>query len=243
LEELLRRLYALQQIDSSLDELEELKGDLPAEVQELEAKAEELRNHITELEQTVKSTLVQRDNADSEIVGFKEKVERYKAQQFQVRNNKEYDALTKEMDGAVAMIAKLEKDMESLEGKAVTAKTDLEATKAQLAELEKLLKEKNASLVEVSKTTEAEERRFRHERDKVTARLKKHDLMTYERIRKAKRGKAVVRVVRGACGGCFNAVPPQRVLELRQNQKMHMCEHCGRILVSEEVAEDNTHTV
>lgn len=243
MEELLRRLYALQQIDLSLDELEELKGDLPAEVRELEAKAEELTNHITELEQTVKSTLVQRDNADSEIVGFKEKVEHYKAQQFQVRNNREYDALTKEMDGAVAMIARLEKDMESLEGKAVGARTDLEATKTQLAELEKLLGEKRTSLVELSKTTEAEERQFRHERDKVATRLKKHDLITYERIRKAKRGKAVVRVVRGACGGCFNAVPPQRVLELRQNQKMHMCEHCGRILVSEEVADDNTHTV
>jgi len=243
LEELLRRLYALQQIDTNLDELEELKGDLPAEVQELEAKAEELKNHITALDQTVKGTFAQRDTADSEIIGYKEKVERYKAQQFQVRNNREYDALTKEMDGAVAMIAKLEKDMESLEGKAVIARTDLEATRTQLAELEKLLAEKGASLVEVSKTTESEERQFQHEREKVTARLKKRDLMTYERIRKAKRGKAVVRVVRGACGGCFNAVPPQRVLELRQNRKMHMCEHCGRILVSEEVAENNTHTV
>ncbi len=240
MEELLRQLYALQQIDSNLDELEELKGDLPGEVQELEGKAGQMKHHIAEMEDVVRNSFAQRDSADSEVISFKDKVEKYKAQQFQVRNNKEYDALTKEMDGAVAMIAKLEKDMEGLEGKAVAAKADLETTQAQLAEVEKALAEKRESLVEVSKTTEEEERQHRHEREKVVAKIKKRDLASYERIRKAKKGKAVVRVVRGACGGCFNAVPPQKILELRRNQKMYMCEHCGRILVSEEVAEGKT---
>jgi uncharacterized protein len=240
LEELLRQLYALQQIDSNLDELEELKGDLPGEVRELEEKVEHMKHHIAELQEVVRDSFVQRDSADSEVVNFKDKVEKYKAQQFQVRNNKEYDALTKEMDGAVAMIAKLERDMEGLEGKAVAAKTDLEATQTQLAEFEKALAEKRESLIEVSKTTEEEERQQRHEREKVVARIKKRDLASYERIRNAKKGKAIVRVVRGACGGCFNAVPPQKILELRRNQKMYVCEHCGRILVSEEIAEGKT---
>ena len=240
MEELLRHLYALQLIDSNLDELEELKGDLPAEVRELEEKTAGMKQHIADTEDVMKNAFVQRDSADSDVINFKEKVERYKSQQFQVRNNKEYDALTKEMDGAVAMIAKLEKDMEGLEVKAVAARADLEVTREQLAEIEKVLEEKRGSLIEVSKTTDEEEQQHRHEREKVVARIKKRDLVAYERIRKAKKGKAVVRVVRGACGGCFNAVPPQKILELRRNQKMYMCEHCGRILVSEEVAEGKT---
>jgi predicted nucleic acid-binding Zn-ribbon protein len=180
---------------------------------------------------------VMRDGADSEIVSLREKVERYKSQQYKVRNNREYDALTKEMDNAADTIARLEKEMEQLEGKATNARNDIEAATGQIEELTKALEEKQAALAEVAKSTEAEEEKYRHDRQKLVVRIPKSDLATYERIRKAKRGKAIVSVKRGACGGCYNRVPPQKILELRQNNKLFTCEHCGRILVSDEIVE------
>jgi hypothetical protein len=237
LENKLRNLYTLQNIDSNLDELEEMKGDLPAEIGGLEDRANELRSHKTALEESMRNAFAMRDGADSEILSLKEKVERYKSQQYTVRNNREYDALTKEMDSATETIARLEKEMDQLEGKATTARNDIAIVTGQLEELNKVLEEKRAALAEVSRANEAEEEKYRHDRQKLVVRIPKADLATYERIRKAKRGKAIVSVKRGACGGCYNRVPPQMILELRQNNRLFMCEHCGRILVSDEIVE------
>jgi len=243
LEKRLRNLYTLQLIDNNLDEIEELKGDLPSEAREMEAKVSELRERLTLLEHEMKVAFATRDNADSEIVNFKKNLERYKKQQFEVRNNKEYDALSREMDAATAAIAKFEKEMESSEGKATIARTDIEAIKVKIAEAELLLEEKQLALAEVSKSTEAEELKYGNERKKIVARIEKADLTTYERIRKAKKGKAVVPVKRGACGGCFNRVPPQKLLELRLNDKLYTCEGCGRIVVSDEISEKSSTAV
>jgi predicted nucleic acid-binding Zn-ribbon protein len=240
LENKLRNLFALQTIDSNLDELEEMKGDLPAQVRELEAKHAGLTAERTGFEKTMRESFAMRDKADSDIISLKEKVERYKKQQFAVRNNREYDALTKEMDAAAEGMGRLEKEMESLEAKATLARSDIETTKKEIEEVEKLLQEARAALEEVSKTTETEELIFTHQREKLLVRIAKADLMTYERIRKAKKGKAVVPVRRGACGGCFNKVPPQKLLELRQNKRVYMCEHCARILVSDEIVEKSS---
>jgi predicted nucleic acid-binding Zn-ribbon protein len=226
----------LQQIDLLLDELEELKGDLPAEICVLEAEESTLAQQLAALESTMKTAFAQRDNADGEIVAMREKSERYKTQQFQVRNNKEYDALTKEMDTAQNAIIRLEKEMEMLEGKATLARSDIEVVRVKLAELTAVLEEKRGALAEVSKTTEDEERKHKHEREKVVHKIAKQDLAQYERIRKAKKGKAVVPVKKGSCGGCFARVPPQKLLELRQNNKLYLCEHCGRIIVSDDIA-------
>jgi predicted nucleic acid-binding Zn-ribbon protein len=237
LENKLRTLYTLQLIDNNLDEIEEMKGDLPHEVRALEEKITTLTQKLSELESTMRQAFSQRDNADSEIIALKEKIEKYKAQQYQVRNNREYDALTKEMDQAAQTIAKLEKEMAALENKGTIARTDIETTRKELAEAQKQLEEKKAELAEVSQATEAEELKFRHEREKIVARIAKQDLALYERIRGAKKGRAVVPIRRGACGGCHTAVPPQKLLELKQNNRLYRCERCGRIIVSEEIAE------
>ncbi len=240
MENKLRQLYTLQLIDSNLDEIEEMKGDLPGEVRELEEKVEGLNVTLASLEQTMRGAFSQRDNADSEIISLKEKIEKYKSQQYQVRNNKEYDALTKEMDQAAETIARLEKEMSALENKATVARTEIEATKKELEESQALLEEKKTELAEVSKSTEEEELKFQHEREKVLVRISKPDLAMYERIRKAKNGRAVVPIKRGACGGCYTAVPPQKVLELKRNNQLYTCERCGRIIVSKEIAESST---
>ncbi len=237
MENKLRTLYTLQLIDSNLDEIEDMKGDLPGEVRKLEEKIAALQEQLALLEETMRGAFSQRNNADSEIISLREKIEKYKMQQFQVRNNKEYDALTREMDQAAETIAKLEKEMSALENKATIARTDIETGKKELEESQALLEEKKAELAEVSKNTEEEELKFKHEREKIVVRVAKADLAMYERIRKAKNGRAVVPIKRGSCGGCYTAVPPQKVLELKQNKRLYTCERCGRIIVSEEIAD------
>lgn len=243
MESKLRQLYALQLVDLHLDELQEMKGDLPAQIGELESRRDALTGKIADLEQLMRGAFSQRDTTDSEIIVLREKLEKYKAQQFEVRNNKEYDALTKEMDHANESITRLEKEMDILEGKATLARNDIDQIKPQLEELDASLAEKRNALAEVSKANEEEELKYTHQREKLLAKIAKADVVAYERIRKAKRGKAVVPVRRGACGGCFARVPPQKLLELRQNSKVYTCEHCGRILVSDQIVQESSSLV
>lgn len=240
MENRLRLLFALQRIDSSFDDLQELKGDLPGLVKDLQNQIKDQESLKKELEETVKRSLVSRDEADSEIIGLRERIEKYKAQQFEVKSNKQYDALGKEIDYSQERITKLTRELEQLEGKAGLAKEDAQNVGPEIERLQSELKEKSDELNLVDKEHEEEELKLRHEREKLTARIPKGDLQMYERIRKAKSGFAVVPVKRSACGGCYNRIPPQRVLELRKNSRITTCERCGRILVSEELASDTS---
>jgi len=237
LEDKLRNLWALQQVDLHLDELEELKGDLPGEVRALEEKLAALQADIDRLDGTMRDEFTQREQADNDIITQKQKLEKYKGQQLSVRTNREYDALTREMDLATETITRREKELAEHETRATVARNEAQLKREDLTGLQSQLEEKRVALAEVSKANEAEEMRFRHEREKIVVRIAKTDLTIYERIRRAKKGKAVVPVKRGACGGCFNRVPPQKILELRQNARVHTCERCGRILVSDEITE------
>ncbi len=225
-------------MDSSLDDLEDLKGDLPKVINQLQENIREKELLKKELEETVKRSIVARDEADSEIIGLKERIEKYKTQQFEVKSNKQYDALGKEIDYSQEKITKLTKELEQLEGKANLAKEDSKVLGPEIEQMQAELKEKKEELSLVSKENEEEELKLRHERDKIVARIQKGEIQMYERIRKAKGGLAVVAVKRNSCGGCYNRVPPQRVLELRKNSHITSCERCGRILVSEELAND-----
>jgi predicted nucleic acid-binding Zn-ribbon protein len=240
LEETLRLLYSLQTVDTKLDELEELKGDLPEVVKALESDVNQIKDTVKEKENIVTASVKTRNKADLDIHDFKEKLEKYKSQQYSVRNNKEYDALTKEIDFAEQSIKDLEGQFSDLEKTMDIAKNEITELTQKLEEVEKNLEEKRKELAEVSKATEEEELKLAHEREKIKVRLQKDILPRYERIRKARDGRAVVPVKRNSCGGCHNRIPPQRILELRTNTKMFTCEHCGRILVSPEIAESVT---
>ena len=235
LEQRLKYLYTLQGIDTQLQDIDEEKGDLPGIVQNLETQVHDAEAKIKELQLTMLQLKADRDRADMQIVDLTEKIERYKHQQLQVKSNKQYDALTKEIDLAESNISKSENEMETIEGRLVQSKTDLESVKVHLEDVKTGLKEQQKELHEVNKVHEQEELKLKHQREKVVVRVDKTDLYHYERIRKAKGGKAVVAVTRGACGGCYNRIPPQKILELRQNSQFFTCEHCGRILVSDEI--------
>jgi predicted nucleic acid-binding Zn-ribbon protein len=235
IEERLRGLYILQNIDSQLDELEAMKGNLPNEVARLEEQLTDRKNRLEELRGGVTKAKIDRDKADVEIIAFGERIATLKDQQYKVQSNKEYDALTREIAHAETAIGKLEKQMQETEGRLKVSLDDIESIEKEIGELQEKLAEKGKELAEVSAMNEDEELKLKHEREKVIVRIDKGDIVQYDRIRKAKGGTAVASSRRGSCGGCHNRIPPQRMLELRQHMKIYKCEHCGRILISEEI--------
>jgi len=233
----LKTLYELQLVDDQLDELEELRGDLPSAVQELEAKINSIKNDVAQKEKEKQESLAKREENETEAEKLKANQKKFKSQLYSVRNNKEYDALTKEIDHTDEIIVKLVAENDALADQSKKLAAQVEELTPMLTDLEKELKEKEADLREIIKANEVEEAKLREERAIIEARAKKPDLSAYLRIRKAKKGKAVVTIKRSACSGCHNIVPPQRQLELRRNNRLFFCEYCGRILVSPEISE------
>lgn len=236
-EERLKLLYSLQLVDLELQEILEMKGDLPHIVRDLQARHDEMKAKLDALTAAMKDSKLVRERADSEIVDIAAKVEKYKGQQMSVKSNRQYDALTREIELAEQRSLQLQKGMEEAENRLATAKTDAEALREQLEVLGEELKERQKELKEVNKEHEKAELGLQHRREKLVVRLEREDLDRYDRIYRAKGGKAVVPVKRNACGGCFSRVPPQKILELRRNTQIFLCEQCGRILVSDSLTE------
>lgn len=233
----LKILYELQLIDDQLDELEELRGDLPNAVESLESKINEIKNSIAEKEKQKKDSQDKRKENEEEIEKLLANQKKFKAQLYQVRNNKEYDALTKEIDHTEEIMKKLETENDNLADLNKKLTEEIEEENPQLDILKEELKEKEADLKEIIKANEKEEAKLRTQRKEIVDQTKKPDYSAYTRIRKAKKGKAVVTIRRSACSGCHNIVPSQKQLEIRRNNKIFFCEYCGRILVSAEISE------
>lgn len=235
--ERLKTLYEMQLIDDKLDQLEELRGDLPKAVNELNAKMQSLNAQIQEKEEEQKKSAKKIKDNEEEVERLKSSQKKFKAQLYQVRNNKEYDALTKEIDHSDEIAVKMESENKALEDLVQKLKIEIEDIKPQIQTLKDELKEKESDLKEIIKANEKEEGKLRAERAKVEAAVKKPDYSAYMRIRKARHGQGVAVISRSACSGCSNVVPAQRQLEIRQNKKIYNCEYCGRILISPEVAD------
>lgn len=233
----LKLLFALQTVDLELQEIQELKGDLPHIVRDLQARFDDMKAKYDALMAAVKESKLTRERADSEIVDIAAKVAKYKGQQMSVKSNRQYDALTREIEIAEQKSLQLQKGMIDAENRLETSKKDADALKTEIDVLGLELKERQKELKEVNREHEKAELALVHRREKLTVRLEKEDLERYDRIAKAKGGKAVVAVKRSACGGCYNRVPPQKILELRRYSEIYLCEACGRILVSENLIE------
>lgn len=237
MENKLRLLFTLQKIDSEKDDILDLKGDLPEQVEKLKSQLSEKKARIKELQEEIKKSAVTRDAHDLEIISLREKIEKYKTQQFEVKTNKQYDALTREIEFSQDRINTLQREIDLIEGKGGLAQSDIASLKPTIEELQKDLDERSTELELVNQEHEDEELKLQHERDKIVVQLNKSDLKAYERVREAKDGIAVVSIRRNACGGCFKRVPPQTMQELRKNDQLLVCEHCGRIIVSDEIVD------
>jgi len=228
--EQLRALIRLQHIDNCIDSLQKERGNLPEEIVDLEDDIEGLRTRIRNSESEKKTLATRRKRWEIDIKDAEMLIKRYEDQQPQVRNNREYDALTKEIDTQQARIAEATLAMESTEG--LDDELTFRVTEAQesLKEREVDIEEKRIQLREVSAATEQKLAEWNTLRIQALERVDARYRRAYDRLRKRLRdGRAVVKLERGAAGGF--AVPPQRQVEIRQGNRIIACEHTGRIIV------------
>lgn len=230
----LKILFELQKIDSQMDELEELRGNLPETIALLESRMAEAENKVNELDETIKATLAKRNQIDDEIALLKVKNEKSKTQLYSVKNNKEYDALMTGIDHSEMKMLELSEEMDKLADQQKKRREEFEEAEKIFVAVSKDYEQKSKELNEILKSTEAEELQLNHQREKALVKVNKKELAIYKKIRSVKK-IAVAPVKRNACSGCHNIVPPQKIVELRKYDKIHTCEFCGRILISDEL--------
>ncbi|MCO6481906.1 MAG: hypothetical protein J5I62_03840 [Flavobacteriales bacterium] len=234
----LEALYRLQHLDSMADKIRTQRGELPLEVQDLEDEVAGLETRVNKLAEDLKQAETAVSDKQNFIKDAKASIKKYEAQQSKVRNNREYDSLGKEIEFQNLEIQLAEKRIK--EGKLAieTKSAAVEESKNLYKERKKDLDLKKKELDDIIAETEKEEKELMKKSAAAAKEVEDRLFKAYQRIRgNARNGLAVVPVERGSCGGCFNAIPPQRQLDIASHKKILVCEHCGRILVDESIVE------
>jgi len=236
-EEKLSALYNLQKIESKLDEIAILKGELPIEVRDLEDEIHGLKARETRIEEEINGINEFIEQKKAAINQSQELIKKYEKQSDNVKNNREYEAITKEIETQTLDLKLAERHIKDANEEIADKARILDTAKKNIAAKDANLKVKKGELDKIIAETEKEETECRANSDKARAAVDPRLLASFDRIRKNFRnGLAVVPVLRDACGGCYNAIPPQRQSEIRQHKKIIVCENCGRVLVDEELA-------
>jgi uncharacterized protein len=234
--EKLKQLFELQMIDSELDQIHILKGELPMEVADLEDEIVGLETRLSKLvaQQKESDTEVARHNTNIKDANLH--IERYTKQLDEVKNNREFDALTKEIENQKLEIQLSEKRIKDHKAQSAAKQETLDATEKRLQQKNKDLDNKKVELATIIEKTEKEEDKLLKKTEKARKKIEERLLRAYDKTRGSYRnGLAVVKVERDACGGCFNKVPAQVQIEIGLRKKILACEHCGRILVDNEI--------
>lgn len=238
----LTALIRLQHIDSKIDQIKQLRGDLPEEIRDMEDEKEGLSIRLEKLKQEsedLESGLKQSEKDAKEAESL---IKKYEEQQLQVRNNREYDALTKEVEAQKQRITDAKTRAEETEATSPLQDVAVEEAQNRLNELEEALNAKHAELTEVLEDTKQEQANIEKRRKKAAKEVDARYLRAYDRLRDRLRdGRAVVPLVRGAASGF--SVPPQRQLEIRQRNRIVACEHTGRIIVDGDLFKNTTKKV
>ena len=235
MKETLGFLASLQEVDKKLFYLEFSKGDLPKTVARLKESLDKLLKQIETLKKSIEKNEIDQRNTENLIETAQEKLKKYQNQLYDVTTNKEYDAITHEIEMKKKEIEEGELSVLNLITENEKHQQTLSALQNDWKQLEKDLEIKEKELKVVINATEKEELELKHHREKLVVRLKEPDLRRYERIRKAKSGIAVVAITRDACGGCFKSIPPQKIVEVEKLIEMIQCDVCGRILIPEAI--------
>ncbi|NNF01183.1 MAG: hypothetical protein HKN22_00720 [Bacteroidia bacterium] len=231
-------LYQLQRIDSQIDRIKTIRGELPMEVSDLEDEIAGLETRITNYKDECASLEEEINNKKLVIKEANAAIKKYQAQQMNVKNNREFDSLNKEMEFQQLEIQLAEKRIKEHGFALENKKEELAAAEVKFKERNEDLSTKKGELESIIAETEKEEKELNANSKKADDKLEGRLLEAYKRIREnARNGLAVVSIERSACGGCFNKIPPQRQLEIRQRKKIIVCEHCGRVLVDPDIDE------
>ena len=231
-------LYTLQQIDSKIDKIRIIRGELPLEVQDLEDEIAGMETRIAKFNEEL-------EKYSNDIVEYKNKIKeatslikKYEEQQNNVRNNREYESLTKEIEYQSLDIQLCEKRINDATKKSEMLKISLNETNARLEERKGDLELKKNELSSIVEETEKEEQELMVRSQEREQLIEERLLTAYKRIRKnARNGLAVVKIERDACGGCYNKIPPQHQLDIRMHKKIIVCEYCGRILIDQDIVD------
>ena len=235
-EEKLSALLNLQKVESKLDAIAILKGELPIEVRDLEDEIQGLHSRETRIEEEINGINEFIEQKKQTITQSQELIKKYEKQSDNVKNNREYEAINKELEMQTLEVKLAERHIKDANEEITDKARALDIVKKNIANKDANLKVKKSELDKIIAETEKEEKEFSALSEKARASVDPRLLSSFDRIRKNFRnGLAVVPVVRDACGGCFNAIPPQRQSEIRQHKKIIVCENCGRVLVEEEM--------
>lgn len=236
-EEKLKSLYQLQLIFSEIDRIKTLRGELPLEVQDLEDEIAGLRTRIANYSADIESIKAEESKRKMKIEEAKAMIAKYTDDQNNVRNNREYDLLAKEIEFQALEVEFCEKKLRQYAAEQKTKEEEIVRTENLLEERIKDLEAKSAELEEIITETKEEEEKLRERGKALETTIEPRLLQSFKRIRKNTRnGLGVVYVQRDACGGCFNKIPPQRQLDIKMRKKIIVCEYCGRIMIDPELA-------
>ena len=237
-EQKLVALYTLQQVDSKIDEIRAYRGNLPLEIQDMEDEIAGLQTRISNFKAESKKYQTEIANHKIKIKEIAALIKKYEDQQNNVRNNREYDSLTKEIEYQTLDSQLSEKRIRENQAKEDEMATRISESENRLKELSTSLKDKKEELHSLVEGTEKEESQLQERSAECEKFVEDRLLVAYKRIRKnARNGLAVVGIFDEACGGCFNRIPPQHQLDICTHKKIIVCEYCGRILVDKGIIE------
>lgn len=236
-EQKLKNLYRLQTMLSEIDRIKNLRGELPLEVQDLEDEIEGLTTRIGKFKEEVEACNADISAKRAKINEASAAIERYKSQLDDVKNNRQYDMLTKEIEFQGLEVQLQEKKIGEVQREIDSRKAEIESAQHMLEERRADLDQKKSELDDIVTETKAEEEKLRDKAKTLEENIEPRLLLAFKRIRKNSRnGLGIVYVQRDACGGCFNKIPPQRQLDIRMRKKIIVCEYCGRIMIDPELA-------
>ena len=236
IEEKLRALFELQNVVSDVDKIRTLRGELPLEVQDLEDEIAGLKTRLSNLDNEIKNLETAIHNKKIAIKDSQGLIVKYTEQQNNVRNNREFDSLSKEMEFQNLEIELSEKRIKEFTAEMAEKKEAVSTSKELLKERTEDLARKKNELEEIKEETKIEEEKLKAKSEKIESFIEPRLLTAFKRIRKnARNGLAVVTIQRDACGGCFNKIPPQRQMDIANRKKIIVCEYCGRILVDDKI--------
>lgn len=233
----LKSLYELQTILTEIDRIKTIRGELPLEVKDLEDNLAGLHTRIENYKAEIAALNDKLVKERQKIADSQSKIATYKEQLDNVRNNREFDLLTKEVEFQTLEIELGEKHVNDYSRQIENKTAEIKATEESIQDTEHVLAEKRAELEEIVSETRQDEERLRQQAKELEPKIDAYTLNAFKRIRKnARNGLGVVYIQRNACGGCFNRIPPQKQLEIKMHKKIIVCEYCGRILIDSEIA-------
>jgi len=238
LRQLIENFKALQEIDTQLQRIEALKGDLPNQVRKLNQDLSEAQSYLEAQEKKLLDCKKETAATEMDVKAAEGKLKKYQNQLYEVKTNREYDAVTHEIELVKGEIAKKESRLLELMEWVENLQKTVEESKTRMDRLKGEFEQKKTDLQKKQEATERDELGLLDKREKALRGIEPKRLASYERIRNAKNGLAIVPVVRNACSGCHKKLPPQRVLEIRERDRIYMCDVCGRMLVWDETVSE-----